>query len=258
MNRAVQSPEQALASIPGLAGARVGLQLSDGPTNASYQVEQGGRQYVLRLDKPEAANLGLDRVNEKIISELVSVAGLSPEPLYFDPGAGVYLRYFQQGRNWTKTDLSNPENAARIAGLLRTLHTLGPVGAVFDPLAAARRYALQLNTEHACSILSRAESLVDELAMDPADSVLCHNDLVCQNILEGERLMLIDWEYAGIGDPYFDLAVLVQHHGLDQAAARGLLQNYLGRAVKEAELERLSGQCGFYQCLLELWNLRTA
>ena len=69
--------------------------------------------------------------------------------------------------------------------------------------------------------------------------------------------MLIDWEYAGVGDPFFDLAVIVQHHGLDNPLARCLLENYLGRRASSGEAEHLSQQCDFYQCLLELWNLRT-
>lgn len=177
--------------------------------------------------------------------------------MYFEPAEGLYLREFQAGRSWTQSDLENPENLARLARLLRTLHALEPVGVVFDPLAAARRYAAQLGTEQARSIVGRAEKQVKRFAADSLRPALCHNDLVCQNVLEGERLMLIDWEYAGIGDPFFDLAVLVQHHGLDKALARCLLENYLGRAAHSDEAEHLSQQCDFYQCLLELWNLRT-
>jgi len=257
VNTTGQSPGQALANIPGFADARIEARLSDGPTNASYQLELSGRRYVLRIDKPEAAGLGLDRVNEKLIAEAASTAGLSPAPLYFEPAEGLYLREFQEGRNWTPSDLENPENMTRLARLLRTLHSLEPVGAVFDPLAAARRYAAQLDTAQARLILDRAEKQVKKLAAGSPRPALCHNDLVCQNVLEGERLMLIDWEYAGIGDPFFDLAVLVQHHGLDEPLARCLLENYLERTVNSGEFERLSQQCDFYQCLLQLWNLRT-
>ena len=250
--------KQALGGIAGFSGARIEAQLSDGPTNVSYLMSQSAEHYVLRLDKPDAAKLGLNRSNEKRVCEVVAESGLAPESLYFDVGTGVYLRRFLPGRSWTVSDLASNENLERLARLLRELHSLPPAGARFEPLAAARRYAAQLACENSRSILDRAENLVQEMEVDSMEMVLCHNDLVCQNVLEGEqRLMLIDWEYAAIGDSYFDLAVVVRHHGLNKKSAHNFLNSYLDRSANTRELDRLQRQCDFYQCLLELWNLRT-
>jgi len=246
--------EQALSVIPGFTGARVETQLSDGPTNASYLLEQAGAQYVLRLDKPDAAKLGLNRANEKLVCQIVADAGLAPEPLYFDPDAGIYLRRYLKGRSWIVSDLDSLVNLERLARLLRELHSLAPVGTAFDPLAAARRYTAQLGSEKSRAILRRAEELMRQLTADTAGLALCHNDLVCHNVLESERLMLIDWEYAGIGDPFFDLAVVVRHHDLDEKSAHDFLDAYLGRSASAREVEQLELQCDFYACLLELWK----
>ena len=246
--------KQALAAIPGFADARVEAQLSAGPTNASYLLEQAGAQYVLRLDKPDAAKLGLNRSNEKQVCQAVADAGLAPEPLYFDPEAGIYLRRYLPGRSWVDSDLDSPGNLERLARLLRDLHSLAPVGARFDPLAAARRYTAQLGSEQSRVILRQAEKLMQQIIADSMGPALCHNDLVCHNVLEGEQLMLIDWEYAGIGDPFFDLAVVVQHHDLDKKSAHGFRDAYLGRPASAREVEHLELQCNFYTCLLELWE----
>jgi thiamine kinase len=246
--------ERALGAIPDFNTARIVSRLSDGPSNASFLVEQGGGQYVLRLDKPGARQLGLDRVQEMRINEAVATAGLSPEPLFFDPAKGIYLRRFEPGRTWTAADLDCPENPERLAGMLRTLHSLQPVGAAFDPLAAARRYAAQLGSEEARRTLRACETLMAQISFHPESAALCHNDLLCQNILEGNKLMLIDWEYAGIGDPYFDLAVVVRHHGQDPSWANGFLQAYLQRPAASGEIEHLCLQCRFYGHLLNLWN----
>jgi thiamine kinase len=250
--------EQALEAIPGFTDARVDAQLSDGPTNASYLLEQAGAQYVLRLDKPGALELGLNRSNEKQVCKVVAEAGLAPEPLYFDPVAGIYLRRYLPGRSWVVADLDSPGKMERLARLLRGLHSLAPVGAMFDPLTAARRYAARLGSEQSRAILLRLEKLMQQLVADQSDPALCHNDLVCHNVLEGERLMLIDWEYAGIGDPFFDLAVVVQHHQLDAKSAHGFLNAYLGQPASAREIKQLELQCDFYACLLELWGLRIA
>ena len=250
--------QQVLCDIPGFAGARIDAQLSDGPTNASYLLEQSGEYYVLRLDKPDAVKLGLNRSNEKRICKLVANAGLAPEPLFFDAGRGVYLRRFLAGRSWAVSDLASRENLDRLARLVAKLHGLPPLGSGFEPLAAARRYAAQLGGDEPRSILRKAEKSVREIEAGSTETVLCHNDLVCQNVLEGSNLMLIDWEYAAIGDPFFDLAVVVRHHRLDKKSARYFLDAYLGRPANTSETEQLELQCGFYQYLLELWTLRVA
>ena len=250
--------EQALDAIPRFTDVRVGAQLSDGPTNASYLLEQAGEQYVLRLDKPGAVELALNRSNELQVCKVVAEAGLATEPLYFDPVAGIYLRRYLPGRSWTASDLASPGNLARLARLLGALHSLPPVGDVFDPLSAATRYAEQLGNEQSRSILHRAEKLMQQMTAGSARSALCHNDLVCQNVLEAEQLMLIDWEYAAIGDPFFDLAVVVRHHGLDEKSEHGFLNAYLGRSASEKEAKQLKLHCDFYACLLELWELRIA
>jgi thiamine kinase-like enzyme len=241
-----------------MAGAALLGALSDGPTNASFLVECDGEQYVLRLDKPEAVRLGLNRRNEYRVSAAVSRAGLAPPPIYSDPGAGVYLRHYQAGRSWVVEDLVQFTNLERLARLLTKLHSLPAVGETFDPLAAARRYAAQLDSEESRSILGKAENLVEKINEVSSGTVLCHNDLVCQNILEGEPLMLIDWEYAGLGHRFFDLAVVVQHHSLAPALSRGFLDAYLGYSANAQEMKQLELQCEFYSCLLQLWNLRVS
>ena len=248
--------EAALGRIPGFAGARLLAQLSDGPTNASFLVEQKGEKLVLRLDRPETAALGLDRENEKQVSAAVAAAGLGPEYRYFDPEQGICLRPWLTGRSWSVSDLQEPRNLERLAILLRRLHSLPAVGKPFDPLAAARRYAVALGTEQAARLADGAADLIG--AGQGGETALCHNDLVCENIFEAEdgRLLLIDWEYAGIGDPYFDLAVVVQHHLFDPVLSRGFLDAWLGCSASEGEWAHLSSQCSFSQCLLKLWELR--
>ena len=87
---------------------------------------------------------------------------------------------------------------------------------------------------------------------------MCHNDLVAENMIDtpGRGLLLIDWEYAGMGDPFFDLAVVVRHHDLAQDLAKEFFEAYLQRAPSEAETERFGLQCDLYAALLDLWNLR--
>ena len=245
-----------LESIPGFARAAAVEQLADGPTNLSVRLEQGGRHFVLRVDKPEAASLGLNRAAEREVIETVALAGLGHKPVYFDAAAGIYLRPWIPGVTWTQTDLLNEDNLLRLAVLLRELHAVPPAGIKFKPLLAAGRYAKQLGTAEAGNLFGQIAGLY--ALIEPGPPAMCHNDLVCHNILEGEALTLIDWEYAGIGDPYFDLAIVVQHHGLSRNLAIHFLAAYLQREPESRDMDRLEKQCRFYAALLRLWTLRIA
>jgi thiamine kinase len=253
---------QVLAGISGFAQAEIARQLSDGPTHGSFQLNHGGRDFVLRLDKPAAAELGLNRHNEKLVLSAIAAGGLAPPPVYFDAVAGICLRPWVPGRSWSGDDLRNPENLAALAALLRRLHHLPAAGEDFDPLNAARRYAATVGTGRASELLRQAGEIHGSLQDGRPPGALCHNDLLGQNILftgeQSERLALIDWEYAAVGDPFFDLAVVVQHHGLTPELAAGFLDAYRQGEVTDRDRQRLERQCLFYRCLLELWELRLA
>lgn len=248
--------ERAVTVIPDFQSAKVETRLSDGPTNASFLVENKGQLFVLRLDKPGARELGLNRANEQFIMRSVARAGLAPEPVYSDLQAGVFLRHFLQGRSWSEADLSCPANLRRLASRLIELHRLPPAGDHFDPLAAARRYQARLGTRESLALLQRAERQMGKIDARQPSQVICHNDLVCRNIVEGEALMLIDWEYAAVGDPFFDLAVVVQHHGLGAESAEQFLRAYQQESFSTDAISHLQLQCRFYQSLLQLWLLR--
>lgn len=251
--------KQALVRTPGLAADSVVGQLSDGPSNTSYLVKNERGLGVLRLDKPLAAELALDREAEHDIIETASLAGIGAQPLYFDQENGISLREYLPGRAWNENDLRKPDNLHKLASRLRDLHALPPVGNMFEPGLAARRYARQLGTREAQNYADQANLILAELHSAPTRECLCHNDLVAGNILENSgKLKFIDWEYAGLGDPWFDLALVLEHHQLGDDLQSVLLRAYLQRELREAELKRLLDWRRFYAILLLLWNLRIA
>jgi thiamine kinase-like enzyme len=245
--------EQTLATIPGFSKGRVTRVLANRPSNTAYLIEKGDGQYVLRLDKPLTTTLALDRASEEAVCKRVGKAGFGPEALYFDHSRGIQLRRFVPGRSWSESDIHQAGNLERLAALLRGVHALPAAGQRFDPGAAVSRYAGQLQTRRARQLCTEAEEFLSGMGLRQAGQCLCHNDLVCHNILEADRLMLIDWEYAGVGDPYFDLAVVVQHHRLNDESASLFIEAYLQRPATNDEFHHLSLQRALYERLLELW-----
>jgi thiamine kinase-like enzyme len=130
------------------------------------------------------------------------------------------------------------------------------VAAKFDPGAAVERYARQLGTPEAGQLAEQCLDLLGECRQMQDSVCLCHNDLLNHNIMESDRAMLIDWEFAGMGDPWFDLAVVIEHHALGEKLGRQFLNAYLERKATDAELDRLWKNCEFYAVLLKLWMLR--
>jgi thiamine kinase len=98
---------------------------------------------------------------------------------------------------------------------------------------------------------TRALKLIDALQIE-ADACLCHNDVHHRNVIDDGKLWLVDWEYAGVGDPYFDLASVCCYHTYSDAQRRQLLNDYLGMHRSTA-LERLHRMCWVFNYIRELW-----
>lgn len=252
-------PREALLMIPGFAHARVESSLGEGATSHSWLVASGEERYVLRIDKAMAAELGLDRAAEQEIQAVAARAGLTPEPVFHDVERGVSLRRHAPGEAWSVADLQKPASLGRLARTLGDLHALPPAGRPFQPGIAARRYAQRVGTPAAQELADEANVLLAQLHFEPFRECLCHNDLVADNIVGGgDRPQLIDWEFAGVGDPWFDLAAVIAHHDLEPELQGALIEAYLRRTASARELERLQAWCRFYRLLLRLWLLRIA
>ena len=73
----------------------------------------------------------------------------------------------------------------------------------------------------------------------PVEIRPCHNDLLNANFIDdGDRIRIVDWEYAGLGDPFFDLGNFSVNHGLTPAEDAVLLEAYEGSA-RPARLARI-------------------
>lgn len=243
-----------IAGIPVLTGATIVRQLSHGPVNRSWLLATDDSQLVLRVDGSLAGQLGLDRRGELAVLNAVSAAGIGPEPIWADPERGWLVTRYLPGRAWENDHLKDPTRLERLAGVLKLLHALPPAGPAFEPGRIARVYAAQIGTEAAGRLAEETEARAQVLYADTGPGVMCHNDLVNANIIESEPLRFIDWEYAAVGDPYFDLAVIVREHELTVPETRKLLEAWSGSCTPEQEF-RLNAYGELYDRLAALWHL---
>ena len=232
--------------------------LKDGLTNDSWLVRTTDDAAVVRINNPNAQALHVDREVEARILSIVASAGIGPEVLLCDPQQHLLVtRYL--GPTCTPCDMRDPERIDRIAHLLRKLHELPP------PEIPALRwqdvmhdYAATLRTMNRASHLldadhqARAHAIAVELESSGA-GCLCHNDVHFLNLIDHRELRLIDWEYAGVGDPYFDLASVAFYNDYDMDERATLLRAYEGD-VDAGSIQRLAKACFVFEYVHDLWH----
>lgn len=204
--------------------------LDGGITNRNYRVRLTSGEYVVRLPGKDTSLLGINREAERLANE--AAAGLGIAPAVAAGGPNWLVTEFLDGRPIDPDRLrSNPEP---VASALRAFHES-------DLQLPTRFWVPDLLDEYAAIVAERggalpgayadAKALVARIAaaLPLTDPVACHNDLLRANVLAlPARVALVDWEYAGMGHPLFDLGNLAVNNDFDQPAEERLLAAYFG------------------------------
>jgi thiamine kinase-like enzyme len=233
-----------LARLEPVLGPRAGppAPLDGGITNRNYRMRLGAADYVIRLPGKDTSLLGIDRAAERIANE--AAAGLAIAPPVAAAGEDYLVTRFIECRPVTAAELA--DGPGDVARALRAFHDHGP------PLPT-RFWVPELVDDYATIVRVRGGSLPDGYeharrtsqriaeARPLSAPVPCHNDLLTANLIRDAdgRLLLVDWEYAGMGDPYFDLGNLSVNNDFDERADRRLLEAYLGRPPDAGALASL-------------------
>lgn len=239
--------EQALARVPMWRDAHdlKTSPLGGGITNQNFRVDVGSESFVLRIGGADTELLGIDRHTEYAAHRAAASIGIAPEVVYFIEPEGYLVTRFLQARPIPRNEILKPENIRRVASTLKQYHALPAIPAVFSPFrtiesyaAIARRYNVMF-PENFDWLMERLREIEEAFLKHPFDPRLCHNDLLNENFLDDGNVRIIDWEYAGMGDPAFDLANFAVHHQLNDAQQELLLNEYyspspLGQGVRLA------------------------
>jgi thiamine kinase len=259
-------PPAVLARVPGLESGAAPLQaerLEGGLVNESWRIESPSGRFVLRIDAPVSQRPGVDRRRERILHEIAASAGVAPRAFIWDESAGVQVREFIEGRVWIARDLENTAQLQRLGERLAQLHALEAPHSVapFDPVACALQYlrligAAGASTALASAVVAAVRGAAAIVAERGARAAIVHGDLGYANLIDaaphGEQLMLLDWEYAQVADPVYDVACVLAY--CEQARPHaGLLLQAAGLAVADAD-RRLSEAARVYEGLSWLWH----
>lgn len=232
--------------------------LAGGILNRSFRVREGDEDLVLKLAGDAAPGLGANRRSEFAMQALAAGAGLAPPVVLADEAQGFIVSRHASGRTPSAGDLHDTRLLARVGAWIAALHVL-PVHPGLAVVDFGERAAGYLSRLQAISPGGFPGRLADELAARraalprPVRLAACHHDLHHRNFIDdGRKLLAVDWEYAGPGDPAADLASCIGYHGLRDDGVDALLAGYgqEGTGLRE----RVAMLAWIFDCLWFGWN----
>ena len=239
----------ALQRVPEIAGLDLTLRpLTGGITNRNFLVSAAGTddRWVIRLAGNDTHLLGISREVEHAATVAAAGVGVGPEVTAFIRPEGYLVTRFIVGERVSDEAVHRSETLVRVADSLRRIHDGPPIPGLFVPfriveayqaLAAARGVPIPPEYDLARSIARRIELA---LLSNPLELRPCHNDLLNANFIDdGARIRIVDWEYAGMGDAFFDLGNVSINHELSSDEDAELLRAYDG-SVRPDRLARLT------------------
>jgi thiamine kinase-like enzyme len=242
MHEEITIPEltEVVARVTALLGPRQGsvIQLEGGITNRNFRVNFGGTDYVVRLPGKRTEILGIDRVAECIANKVAADLGMAPGVAAMLEEPSCLVTMFVSGREMTAEELREPDTLAQVGRDLRRFHDSGtelPTG--FDSFRLVEDYAERGRAhgseppdgyDDALELAHRIEKSIG--GQEDHAPVPAHNDLLTANFLRdgANDIQLIDWEYAGMGDRWFDLGNFAANNELDDDQEARLLEAYFG------------------------------
>ena len=216
--------------------------LSGGITNRNFRVDVDGAAYVLRMGGQHTELLGIDRVTEHAASLRAAEIGVGPDVFAFVEPEGWLVTRFIEGRSVPLEQIRRPDGIGRVAAVLRRIHGAAPIPGRFDAHEVVDQYRVEAQA-HGVAVppefaTAHGVSARIRRARGAQALVPCHNDLLNANFLDDGEIRIVDWEYAGMGDRFFDLANLSVNHEFGVDEDRMLVAAYFGDE-KPADLAAL-------------------
>lgn len=247
-----------------LAPGLIGLEPLAGMTNRNYLVTVEGKRYVVRIPGAGTSDY-IDRRADEQASRLTAEIGVGVPLVHYDAARGMQITEYIEGSRDMRSPgvLDAPEAIRRAARAFKRLHGCGRQFLnPFDEKTVAEEYLEILRAKGAAlpegyaQAQKDAETIRAVLNATCPARVPCHNDPAPENLLDdGARAYIIDWEFGGNNDPYWDLGDFSVEAGFTTEQDHTLLEAYCGRAPTEAETARLQLQKSLVFLLWTLWGV---
>jgi thiamine kinase-like enzyme len=232
------------------------------------------RTWIFRVNGKNTQRLGINRQHEATALKTAAALGLGPEVFAFLFPEGHLVTRWIEGQHWNPAEFRTPEHVRLLTETVKRVHAMPPTGAVFSPFRRVEAY-VRMARGFAVPFPPGFDGFIEtmhaveaEQQRDPSDwQRFCHNDLVSVNYLYCEKgtavkrtgfVRILDWEFAGLGDIYYDLATVVYTHDSEGPIPSDLeevmLACYFGE-VTNRQLGRLNGMKYMLMFFSGMWGL---
>ena len=234
-----------------------------GLTNEVYHLISGQHNCCLRIPGPGTEEY-IDRKVEKHNTLVAEYAGVSPKVHYFSDD-GIMVTEYVPSETMSPTRFQSDLEAAFQAGKsFRNLHACDrPFEFRFEVFSMIAEYLHVLSQGRSIQlpdgyhdVVEQSRAVQQALDRNPVDLAPCHCDPLCENFLKQENKMwIVDWEYSGMNDPYWDLGDLSVEAGMSEQAELAMLSGYFGRPSTERDFGRMTLYKALCDLLWTLWGL---
>ena len=209
LQQALGSWQQWQTPFPLVNQPTVVREFSSGLTNRTFLVAADKGQAVVRINSVDSLKLGINRQREGKILHCLQATGLVPEIYYNDQH--IMVSEFIEGSRLSGKSLENAQIRDSLHMALSQIQSIKMPGEKpRNYLQYCRDYLDQLSDKMLSkAVTEQIETVASAVDNDDWQAVICHHDLVPDNIIANDRgLCIIDWEYAALGHPRLDFLML--------------------------------------------------
>jgi aminoglycoside phosphotransferase (APT) family kinase protein len=219
--------------------------VSIGDDERHFLVEVDQDLFILRLTSLASDRPQVDTTSELEVARAAASAGVAPDVTASLPQLGCLITRFAPGRRLAPADLERDDVLTSLVGSVRALHSCPPPGAersAFREARDLRRAALARGMPMPPSEPAATEAIrsIEAAAATPGrPTVTIHGDLTTSSLfLDGDRVWIVDYRWAGAGDPFEDLGGLAEHLALTPERRDAMLRLYFG-AIDQVSRSRV-------------------
>ena len=229
-------------------------EIKSGPISKIFSCEFNNIKAIVRFDLPLASKLNLNRRREVTILNKISFLNQSPKILFENISEGILIWEYILGAqlNVSQNDKVLLTDLSRS---LKKIHEIKlPKNIVRNFNESIIFYKTLLIDSPNQKLINKGLNLFEEINDEDAPRVFSHNDLNKTNLLLGSKIYFLDWEYASMNSPYFDIASLAATFNLDNAGINILLEGYSDNFIAINQ-EKLKKWISFTYYLDYLWRI---
>lgn len=204
-------------------GARL-IPIDSGDINSVFHLIDGEREYAVKWLGDDQFS-GVDRFHQFVLQQQLTVKGVAPNAVWLNDDETIWVENWEREDSSIKDELS--PNA--LANVLWHIHGLPITGRALNLIERWEHYLNILSLPEESALLEEVSSLRGRVVASEQkqdDIVLCHNDLQSGHVLSLSPPMVIDWEYAAMGNRYFDIASCAMINDFDEAQKLALCEAY--------------------------------